>query len=87
MNHQTLDVTILPNGSLLLEFVDTAEHFDESSIQVQHDIFRLYNTEPETWLLLLGFRDRQIGLSAALEYWRDFAGRFVVKLSQVEGLE
>jgi hypothetical protein len=87
MNHQTLDVTTLPNGSLLLEFVDTPERFDESSNQAQHDIFRLYNTESETWLLLLGFRDRQIGLSPALEYWREFAGRFVVKLSQVEDLE
>ncbi len=87
MAHQTLDVAILPHGSLLLEFVDTTERFDESSSQAQRDIFRRYDTEPETWLLLLGFRDRQIGLSPALEYWRDFAGRFVVRLSRVEDLE
>ena len=87
MTHQALDVTILPNGSHLLEFVDTAERVGESSNQAQRDIFRCYNSEPETWLLLLGFRDSQVRLSPSLEYWRDFAERFVVELSRVSDLE
>ncbi len=87
MAHQALDVIILPNGSLLLEFVDTTESFDESSSQAQRDIIRSYNAEPETWLLLLGFRDRNIRFSPSLDYWRDFAGRFVVRLSRISDLE
>ena len=87
MAHQALDVTVLPKGAFLLEFVDTTESFNESSSQIQRDILRSYNTEPETWLLFLGFRDRQTRLSPSLEYWRDFAGRFVVRLSQIPDLE
>ena len=87
MSHQALEATILPNGALLLEFVDATERFGESSRQMQRDIFRRYNTEPETWLLLLGFGNRQIRLSPSLEYWRDFAGRFTVRLSQIPDLE
>jgi len=87
MAHQTLDVAVLPNGSLLLEFVETAERFDESSSQAQRDSFRRYNAEPETWLLHLGFLDRQIEFSPSLDYWRGFAGRFVMELSRIADLE
>ena len=87
MSHQTLDVVILPNGALLLEFVDTTESVDESSSLAQRDIFRGYSTEPETWLLLLGFRDKKVKFSPSLDYWRDFAGRFIVRLSRISDME
>ncbi|MBT3605611.1 MAG: DEAD/DEAH box helicase [Candidatus Latescibacteria bacterium] len=87
MSHQTLDVIILPNGSLFLEFVDTTESFNEASSLSQRDIFRSYNAEPETWFLLLGFRDRQVRFSSSLDYWRDFSSRFIARLSRIAELE
>ena len=87
MTRQALDVAVLPNGALLLEFADTVERFGEASYQAQREIFRSHDREPEIWVLRLGFRDRQPRLSPSLEYWREFAGRFVVELSRIEDLE
>ena len=87
MTHQVLDTTILPNGSLLLEYVDTTERPDEPAVQAQREIYRHYNRQPENWLLLLGFGAAQVHVSPSLDYWRDFARRFVVQLSRIPDLE
>ena len=87
MTQQALELALLPKGAFLLEFVDTDEHFDEASSQAQRDLLRRYHQDPENWLLLLGFRDRTLRFSPSLEYWRDFAGRFVAQLGRVPDLE
>ena len=87
MMHRALEVAVLPNGALLPEFVDSGERFGEAARQAQEEIFRHFDAEPESWLLLLGFRDGEVRLPPSLEFWRGFAGRFVAGLSRVEDLE
>ena len=87
MTQQSLELALLPSGAFLLEFAAADEALDEASAQAQRELLRRYHQDPETWLLLLGFRDAGLKLSPSLEYWRAFAGRFVAQLGRIPDLE
>jgi non-specific serine/threonine protein kinase len=86
MSDQELRVIIRPDG-LLLEWADTAERYNERSLQFQQDLYRRYHAEPDAWLLFLGFADPNLHLSSSLGFWRDIASGFAERLAHLPDLD
>jgi len=86
MNRE-LNVVIMPNRSLQLEWADTQDSIDKSSRLLQEEIYKRFSNDADSWLLFLAFCDHRILLSPSLDYWRNFAGMFTKRLSQVPDLE
>jgi non-specific serine/threonine protein kinase len=85
--NQELIVVVMPNGSLQLEWTGTEEKINKSSRLLQKEIFKRYDSAPDSWLLFLGFCDKGVSLSASLDYWRNFTRLFARKLSRTPDLE
>ena len=85
--NQELNVVVMPNGSLQLEWKDTEEVINKSSRLLQQEIYKRFSANNDSWLLFLGFCDHQVSLSPSLDYWRNFTGAFATKLSQTPDLE
>ena len=82
-----LNLIILPNGTLHLEWTDTRDAIGKSSGLLQKEIFDRFSDNTGLWLLFLGFSDPQIPLPPSLDYWRRFSGAFGKKLCQTPDLE
>ncbi|HIJ42313.1 MAG TPA: SNF2 helicase-associated domain-containing protein, partial [Deltaproteobacteria bacterium] len=87
MTTQELNLVILPNGTLHLEWMDTRDAITKSSGLLQKEIFERFADNTDLWLLFLGFSDPQISLPPSLDYWRRFSGAFARKLCQTPDLE
>ncbi len=87
MMNQELNVVVMPNGSLQLEWTDTEKNRNKSSMLLQENIYKRFSADANSWLLFLGFCDHQVLLSPSLDYWRNFAGVFTKRLSQTPDLE
>lgn len=87
MMNQELNVVVMPNGSLQLEWTDTQKNRNKSSMLLQEEIYKRFSGDADSWLLFLGFCDHQVLLSPSLDYWRNFAGVFTKRLSQTPDLE
>jgi len=85
--NQELNVVVMPNGSLPLEWTDSEEVINKSSRLLQQEIYKRFSANDDLWLLFLGFCDHQVSLSPSLDYWRNFTGAFATKLSQTPDLE
>ncbi len=86
MNRE-LVVVVMPNGSLQLEWADAEGSINKSTKLLQEEIYKRSVSDPDSWLLFLGFCDRRVPLSPSLDYWRNFTGIFAHKLSQTPDLE
>jgi hypothetical protein len=84
--NKELQVVIMPEGSLQLEWNSTEESRDKSSALLQEEIYNRFHTDPY-WLLFLSFCDRNVSLSTSLSYWRNFTALFARKLSLTPDLE
>ena len=84
---QELNLVVLPNGTLHLEWMDTQDAITKSSGLLQKEIYEQFSDKADLWLLFLGFSDPQIALPPSLDYWRNFAGSFAKKLYQTPDLE
>ncbi len=87
MMNQELNVVVMPNGSLQLEWADTQDSVNKSSQLLQEEIYKRFSEDAGSWLLFLGFSDHQVLLSPSLDYWRGLAGAFARKLSLTPDLE
>ena len=87
MMNKELDVVVMPNGSLQLEWTDTQDAVSKSSRLLQKEIYKRFSADIDSWLLFLGFCDQQVSLSPSLNYWRDFTGAFAQKLCRTPDLE
>jgi len=90
--NRELNLVILPNGALHMEWMDTRDAILKSSRLLQKEIHERYRKKSmgdktDRWLLFLGFSDPQVPLSSSLDYWRGFSGLFVKKLYQTPDLE
>jgi hypothetical protein len=85
--NQELKAVVMPNGSLQLEWADTQETITKSSKLLQQEIYNLFLSDPDSWLLFSGFCDKKISFSPSLAYWRNFSGLFAHKLIQTPDLE
>ena len=87
MLNQELNVVVMPNGLLQLEWTDTQDSINRSSQLLQEEIYKRFSTDTGSWLLFLGFCDHQVLLSPSLDFWRSFAGAYVKKLTRTPDLE
>ncbi|MEA1970437.1 MAG: hypothetical protein U9N37_02295 [Thermodesulfobacteriota bacterium] len=85
--NQELIVVVMPGGSLQLEWADTEEKINKSAGLLQDEIHNRFVFEPASWLLFLGFCDKNVPLSPSLAYFRQFTGLFTKKLKQTPDLE
>ena len=85
--NRELIVVVMPNGSLQLEWTEAEESINKSSRLLQEEIYKRFTSDPDSWLLFLGFCDKQVSLSPSLDYWRGFTGLFAHKLTQTPDLE
>ncbi len=82
-----LNLAILPNGTLHLEWMETQDALPQSSRVLQNEIHTRFSDKSDLWLLFLGFSDPQIPLHPSLDYWRRFSGSFTAKLCRIPELE
>ena len=82
-----LNLVILPNGTLHLEWMDTQDAITTGSRLLQQEIYKQFSDKTDLWLLFLGFSDPQIPLPPSLDYGRSFSGSFAKKLYQTPDLE
>ncbi len=87
MPNRELSVVVMPSGALQTEWIDTKENITKSSRLLQEEIFNRFVDDADAGLLFLGFCDKTVALSPALEYWRDFAGLFTRQLSRTPEIE
>jgi len=87
MMNQELNVVVMPNGSLQLEWTDTEDTINKSSRLLQEEIYKRFEVDNDSWLLFLGFCDHQVSISPSLDFWRNFTGDFAKRLSQTPDLE
>jgi len=85
--NQLLNVVVMPNGSLQLEWTDTRDIVNKSSRLLQEEVYTFFSADAGSWLLFLGFCDPQVLLSPSLDYWRRFTGYFSRKLRLTPDLE
>lgn len=87
MINRELNIVVMPNGSLQLEWADTRDAINKSSRLLQEEIYKRFSDDTDLWLLFLAFCDHQVLLSPSLDYWRNFAGSFAKRLTQTPDLE
>ncbi len=86
LNRQ-LDLVIMPDGSLNLEYGTGEAAASPRSQQLQEKIHGRWTADPDECLLFIGFCDKSITLSPSLDYLRDFASAFVRKLRRIPDIE
>jgi len=84
---QELNVIVLPNGSIQLERSPATGRKNRSTDFLQQEIQHRFLSDVDTWLLFLGFCDKQVPLSPSLDFWRHFTGLFTHALSRTPDLE
>ena len=62
MTTRELNLVILPNGTLHLEWIDTQDAVTKGSAMLQKEIFDRYSDNSDVWLFFLGYSDLQIPL-------------------------
>ncbi len=82
-----LDVVVMPDGVFRLEWSETADTVSKSTALLQEEVFKRFSSDADSWLLFLGFCDKEVDLSPSLSYWRDFAARFARTLIRTPDLE
>ena len=85
--NKELNVIIMPNGSLQLEWTDAQNAVNKSGRLLQDEIFKRFSGDSDSWILFLGFCDHQVSLSPSLEYWRNFTGVYTKRLCRTPDLE
>ncbi|MCP4339356.1 MAG: DEAD/DEAH box helicase, partial [Desulfobulbaceae bacterium] len=87
MAYDELQAAIMPDGTLLLEWVSVVGKINKQQSILQNEIYEQYSTAPDSWLFFLGFCNKKINLSPALIFWRKFSGLFIRKLSLTPKIE
>jgi hypothetical protein len=87
MIYEKLEATIMPLGTIQLEWVDGTEKIDQDSSVLQNEISKLASNDPSGWLFFLGFSDKKIELSPSLGFWRGFSSLFLRRLSLTPEIE
>ena len=82
-----LTVSVSPDRTLLPEWIDLKEKISEKTAGIQNDIFATYTRDPGSWLFYLGFLEQNRELSSSINYYVQFSGLFIQKLSRIPDLE
>ncbi|MBL7132208.1 MAG: DEAD/DEAH box helicase [Candidatus Omnitrophica bacterium] len=84
---QELVTVVLPNGTIQLEWTDSQDKINKSTLILQEGIFKRFQKDFSSCLLFLGFCDETVPLSISLGFLRNFAHLFTQKLSHTPNLE
>lgn len=87
MTPSELTIAIMPDQTLNPEWCQTAAKLNQNTEVMQDEIFKRFQIRPEFGLLFLGFCDPSVSLSPSLEYFRNFAGLFIKKLTRTPEIE
>ncbi len=87
MMKNELNIIVMPDGALQLEWSETTDVITKSGGLLQDEFAKRFESDHFFALLFLGFSDKTIHLSGSLDYWRSFAGLFAKKLSLTPDLE
>ena len=77
MPAQDLYVSILPDGFLSLEWLDTEEELSQTRIALRQDLYRRYQQDYHQFFLHLGRTDTPEALCEGLDYFRSFSRLFL----------
>jgi len=81
--NQELIAVVLPDNSLDMEWKDNDdEKIDKNRQILQKELYDRFKKGFNSFLLYLGFCNKTIELNVSVDYWRNFTGYFVKKLSQ-----
>ncbi len=78
---------MMQDGTIQLEWLPATGRINKHSELLQNEIYQQYSSDPEGWLLYLGFSNKNIKLSPSVNFWRSFAGLFVRQLRLAPDLE
>jgi hypothetical protein len=84
---QELHLVVMPDGAVQPEWAASTSYLPHSTELIQTEIFNRFSDGPGSWLLFLGFCDRNVSLTASLSYFRQVAGFFTRKIIQTPDLE
>ena len=70
----------MPNGIFRLEWSGTADTVSKSTALLQEEVFKRFTSDTDSWLLFLGFCNKEVEFSPSLCYWRAFAALFARQL-------
>ena len=82
-----LIAVIMPEGALQLEWEPTDSAIGKSRKLLQEELYQQFESGNDSWLLKIGFADRDVPLSPSMSYWRELAGQFTRKLIGTPDLE
>ena len=88
MNTPTLSLTVMPDWTVLPEWIDTGRRASSQTEDIETIVFNRYTDDPATWLFYLGFLSPDApGLSSSLVYFIACGSLFVRELSRIPDLE
>nr|MBF0222665.1 DEAD/DEAH box helicase [Desulfobulbaceae bacterium] len=87
MTQHDLTAAIMPDRTLLLEWLPAAGKLNKLSELLQNELFEQYAADPDSWLFFVGFCNKNIVLSPSLSFWRRFSGLFIRQLSLTPDIE
>ena len=87
---QSLSVSIMPDQTIVPEWAETRQYVAKSRRQLEEAVYSAYLSGGRgDWLVLAGFSDKNIPLSAELDFFRQVAGDFadaVCRMPEIEDL-
>ncbi len=99
MNNNELNAVVMPEGSLLLEWLPAVGGSggeqakagvsgSRAGRKLQDEIYAHYSQSQNLdWLFFLGFSNQKLVIPVSLDFWRQFSGSFVRKLKSIPELE
>ena len=88
MLNTELVAAIMSNGSIEFEWASYSNKtINKDKQKLEQEIYRRHKKNLFSALLSLGFLDDKISFSPSIEYWKNFAGNFVKKLSLTPDIE
>ncbi len=82
-----LTLSVLPDRTLIPEWIETQNPISDRASAVQNDIVRKYEADRDGFLFYLGFMTMERGLSLSVSYYMTLASLFALKLSRIPDLE
>lgn len=87
MAYDELQAVLMPDGALQLEWVSVSGKMSNRQNLLQNEIYEHYLSEPDSWLLFLGFTSRKTPVSSSLNFWRRVAALFINTLRLASDIE
>ncbi len=85
--YKELTAICLPNQRIELEWQEIEDPINKNQELMQNELYKRSREDFRFFLLLLGFCNQSVPLSASLDYFRKLTGLYVKKLTQIPDIE